>query len=126
MATGASASETKLSARLLALAEPLREQASSPERYSSLIALVALAWNIAILPRDERAPQLQSFMERTGMPYDPQFVALLSAIVERKDLEFPDDQRWVGQWAIDESQGAEGGWAITVAACDYTPGMQLG
>src|SRR5574343_349102 len=116
--------EDKLSERLAVLAEPFREDAQDVATYNQLMTVISLAWNVAVLPRAERAEQLFGFMQQTGMDStNKALVQLLSDLVDLKDVKFPDDQRWIRDWKVIET---EQGLSMVVGACDYQPGMKLG
>jgi len=53
----------KLSAALIELCEPFEPENLSTKEFENLIALAAVAWNIAVLPKEERLEKLTAFIE---------------------------------------------------------------
>jgi hypothetical protein len=107
----------KLSAALIELCEPFEPENLSTKEFEKLIALAAVAWNIAVLPKEERLEKLTSFIET--MPNmkeeleaeidtvlhddskDNEFAPattmlhFIGAMIQRKDELFPNDNRLV-------------------------------
>ena len=115
----------KLSSALIELCEPFEPETLSAKEFENLIALAAVAWNIAVLPKDERLEKLTAFVET--MPdmkeeleteidtvlHDNSKIAdfapattmlhLIGAMIQRKDELFPNDIRLVLNYEVKDS-----------------------
>ena len=115
----------KLSAALIELCAPFEPENLATKEFENLIALVAVAWNIAVLPKEERLEKLTSFVET--MPdmkeeleseidtvlhddsKDPDFAPattmlhFIGAMIQRKDELFPNDNRLVLNYNVKDS-----------------------
>lgn len=115
----------KLSAALIELCEPFEPENMSTMEFENLIALAAVAWNIAVLPKDERLEKLTAFMETMpdmkeelvteidsvlhddskNSDFAPAttMLHLIGAMIQRKDELFPDDIRLVLNYEVKDS-----------------------
>ncbi len=111
--------QTAMSAALIDLVEPLRDDAMSLEEYQMLIMIGALAWNVARYPKEERKEHLQEFFNnisggikltfdeivalgsgdevKEAPRRDMNFVETIKALIHRKEQLFPDDHRFVAE-----------------------------
>jgi hypothetical protein len=114
--------DVKLSAALIELCEPFEPEYLSATEFEKLIALAAVAWNIAVLPKDERLEKLTAFMEtmpnmkeeleteidsvlhddskHTDFAPATTMLHLIGAMIQRKDELFPDDIRLVLNYEV--------------------------
>jgi hypothetical protein len=85
----------KMSESILHLAEPLLEHSMDEER---ALSLAAIAWNLSLIPEDERGPMLEKLL-RQAAETDPEIErglrVLLKDLVERKLELYPDDRRMI-------------------------------
>lgn len=86
----------KVSDRLLRLATPYERYAETDEAARMVIDTAAIAWNIAVLPKDRHADEIESALEHLRAP-DAETLAtgreILTAMVKRKLKLFPTDAR---------------------------------
>ena len=116
---------SKLSAALIELCEPFEPENLSTKEFENLIALAAVAWNIAVLPKEERLEKLTAFVDE--MPkmrqeleneigtvlhddskdtdFGPATTTLhfIGAMIQRKDELFPNDNRLVLNYNVKDS-----------------------
>lgn len=85
----------KMSENILHLAEPLLEHSENVE---SALSLATIAWNLSLIPEDERGPMLEKLLQ-SAAEKDPELVrgmrVLLRDLVERKLELYPDDPRMI-------------------------------
>ena len=108
---------SKLSAALIELCEPFEPENLSAKEFEKLIALAAVAWNIAVLPKEERLEKLTAFIETmpnmkeelkseidtvlhdnskdTDFAPATTMLHFIGAMIQRKDELFPNDIRLV-------------------------------
>jgi phage gp29-like protein len=115
----------KLSEALIELCQPFEPDILSTKEFENLIALAAVAWNIAVLPKEERLERLTDFIET--MPnmkeeleseidtvlHDDSKVAdfapattmlhFIGAMIQRKDELFPNDDRIVVNYNVKDN-----------------------
>jgi hypothetical protein len=115
----------KLSAALIELCEPFEPEKLSTKEFENLIALAAVAWNIAILPKEERLEKLTAFVDE--MPemrqeleneigvvlhddskdsdFAPATTTLhfIGAMIQRKDELFPYDDRIIMNFNVKDN-----------------------
>lgn len=130
----------KLSAALIELCEPFEPESLSAEEFEKLIALAAVAWNIAVLPKDERLEKLTNFMETmpnmkeeleteidtvlhddsksTDFAPATTMLHLIGAMIQRKDELFPYDTRLVLNYDVKDSPE---GPHLTVSSAPINP-----
>lgn len=111
-----------MSAALIDLVEPLRNDDLSLKAYQVLIMIGSLAWNLSLFPKSERKAQMQAFFnieknyhlsfneiialasdeEVTEEPNEGMnLVQTLKALIHRKERLFPDDRRYVAKAEVD-------------------------
>ena len=111
----------KLSAALLELCEPFEPEKLSTKEFENLIALAAVAWNIAVLPKEDRIEKLTAFIDE--MPTMRQeleaemgkhssdsnpapaitTIHFIGAMIQRKDELFPEDNRFILDFNVTDS-----------------------
>jgi hypothetical protein len=118
----------KLSAALIELCEPFEPQNTTTREFDKLIALAAVAWNIAVLPKEERLEKLTEFLETMPNLKDEleteidavlhddskdsdigpatTILHFIGAMIQRKEDLFPNDNRLVLNYNVKDS--AEG------------------
>jgi len=103
-----------MSAALIDLVEPLREDDMSLAQYQTLMTIGLFAWNLALYPKAERKGQMQaffksnpgfelSFNEIVALGSDEEvreepsrgmnLIMAIKALIHRKERLFPDDNR---------------------------------
>lgn len=106
--------EEKASTRLIALVSPHRTPHETRDSYAALITLGAMAWNLSLMPVDERLAQVRDTVtraEETGLPLT---VEWMNALIERKLRLFPDDDRFIQ--SFDVVPTPDGRFTVLVAA----------
>jgi phage gp29-like protein len=115
----------KLSAALIELCEPFEPDILSTKELENLIALAAVAWNIAVLPKEERLERLTAFIETMpnmkekleseidtvlhddskNSDFAPATTMLhfIGAMIQRKDELFPNDDRIVVNYNLKDN-----------------------
>ena len=131
---------TKLSAALIELCEPFEPENLSTKEFEKLIALAAVAWNIAVLPKEERLEKLTAFIETmpnmkeeleteidmvlyddsedTGSAPATTTIHFIGAMIQRKDELFPNDNRLVLNYCVKDSPE---GPHLTVSSAPVKP-----
>lgn len=100
-AVGALPGMRKLSEELLELVAPYREEAETDEAIARLIALGALAWNLALLPPDAEERAMREQVEATLRGGEAAAArALLGELIARKRRHFADDRRRIVSYQI--------------------------
>jgi hypothetical protein len=85
----------KVSTRLAELISPHVVAGEPRESYEALVALGAMAWNISVLPEQERGGLTREAVRRAaaqGIPLTDQW---LNELIERKISLFPADDRFI-------------------------------
>ena len=130
----------KLSAALIELCEPFEPENLSATEFEKLIAIAAVAWNIAVLPKDERLEKLTAFVETmpdmkeeleteidnvlhdnskiTDFAPATTMLHLIGAMIQRKDELFPNDIRLVLNYDVKDSPE---GPHLTVSSAPINP-----
>ena len=115
----------KLSAALIELCEPFEPDILSTKEFENLIALAAVAWNIAVLPKEERLERLTAFIETmpnmkeeleseidtvlhddskdTDFAPATTMLHFIGAMIQRKDELFPNDDRIVVNYNVKDN-----------------------
>ena len=115
----------KLSAALIELCEPFEPDILSTKQFENLIALAAVAWNIAVLPKEERLERLTAFIEtmpnmkeeleseidtvlhddskNTDFAPATTMLHFIGAMIQRKDELFPNDDRIVVNYNVKDN-----------------------
>ena len=115
----------KLSAALIDLCEPFEPQNLSTKEFESLIGLATVAWNIAVLPDDERLEKLAAFVEEipemreeleneidtvlhddskdTDFAPATTMLHFIGAMIQRKEELYPNDNRLILEFNVKDS-----------------------
>ena len=115
----------KLSAALIELCEPFEPDILSTKELENLIALAAVAWNIAALPKEERLERLTAFIEtmpnmkeeleseidtvlhddskNTDFAPATTMLHFIGAMIQRKEELFPNDDRIVVNFNVKDN-----------------------
>jgi len=115
----------KLSAALIELCEPFEPDILSTKEFENLIALAAVAWNIAVLPKEERLERLTAFIEtmpnmkeeleseidtvlhddskNTDFAPATTMLHFIGAMIQRKEELFPNDDRIVVNFNVKDN-----------------------
>lgn len=131
----------KLSAVLIELCEPFEPENLSTKEFEKLVVLAVVAWNIAVLPEEERLEKLTAFVnempkmrqeleteidtvlhnDSKGTDFAPPATTTLHFIgarIQRKDELFPKDNRLVLDFKVKDSpEGAH----LTVSSAPLNP-----
>ncbi len=132
--------DIKLSAALIELCEPFEPENLSAKEFEKLIALAAVAWNIAVLPKEERLEKLTAFIETmpnmkeeleteidtvlhddskdTDFAPATTMLHFIGAMIQRKDELFPNDIRIVLNYNVKDSPE---GPHLTVSSAPINP-----
>ncbi len=115
----------KLSAALIELCAAFEPENLLTKELENLIALAAVAWNIGVLPKEERIDKLTAFIDEmpdmrqelenelsTVVSDDSKETKLspakttlhfLGSLIQRKDELFPDDKRLIVNFNVKDS-----------------------
>jgi phage gp29-like protein len=115
----------KLSAALIELCEPFEPKNITTKEFEKLIALAAVAWNIAVLPKEKRLERLTAFIETmpnmkeeleaeidtvlhddskvTDFAPATTMLHFVGAMIQRKDELFPNDDRIVINYNVKDN-----------------------
>ena len=130
----------KLSTALIDLCEPFEPENLSTKEFESLIGLATVAWNIAVLPDDERLEKLAAFVEEipemrqeleieidtvlhddskdTDFAPATTMLHFIGAMIQRKDDLFPNDNRLILEFNVKDSPE---GPHLTVSSAPINP-----
>jgi hypothetical protein len=115
----------KLSAALIELCELFEPENLSTQEFENLMALAAVAWNIGVLPKEERIEKLTAFIDsipsmreelenelspvvnadskETHLSPAKTTLHFLGSLIQRKDELFPDDKRLIVNFNVKDS-----------------------
>ena len=108
----ASSSKQAMSAALVELIEPYRDEVSSLDGYRTLVTIGAVAWNLALFPEDERQNHFDQAAREIG-PGD-EMSEMVLALSRRKEQRFPDERRMIVSHEVSET--ATGYHLVAVSA----------
>ena len=97
--------DIRLSERLVDLIAPYREDGLTGDDYKALIAAAASAWNLSLLPEQERQEALGQAFRKARIKNRQEPAELIVALMQRKKQLFPDDDRAIVHWEVSESEG---------------------
>jgi len=107
----------KMSDVLEEFVAPFADSANTMDAYRQLLTLGVLAWNVALLPEDERERMIRASLhaEAVGIPADSRAAVrgLVDALVVRKELCFRRNRRFIVDFDL---QDTGDGWHISVAS----------
>jgi hypothetical protein len=93
-------SAEKASTRLAQLIAPHAVADETKSSYEALVALGALAWNLSLLPTQERIDSTRETVRAAVARGYPLTDHWLSELVERKMRLFPSDERWIQGYEV--------------------------
>jgi hypothetical protein len=99
--------EAKMSGMITELIEPYRASATNRASYHNLIALACIAWNTANLPQEERLGNISEALNQLPVATNEmrlEMTRLILELVKRKVALFPDNQRVIVNFKINESK----------------------
>ena len=90
----------KLSACLIELMEPYRQEYEDPESYGKLVLLASAAWNLSLFSANERTQTLARILQ--GLPAGDRLLAeaAITELLLRKDQRFPNDRRLIASTEV--------------------------
>ena len=98
----------KMSEVLLAFIEPYQELAPTREAYEKLITVAMVAWNTALLPKDQRQRMLDEaikpILTSSGTKAAQDFKAIMNDLIERKERLFPNNRRFIVSYELSETK----------------------
>jgi hypothetical protein len=97
----------KLSQRIQILVEPFVDVFGGFSAYASLIGLACVAWNSSLADEDMRPFMVGDFVddiarEKDGTVNRPELTSVINAIMDRKLELFPDDNREIRDYHVEE------------------------
>ncbi|HUP59254.1 MAG TPA: hypothetical protein VNA69_02415 [Thermoanaerobaculia bacterium] len=90
----------KASTRLAQLIAPHTVEGETKRSYEALVALGALAWNLSLLPAQERGDMIREAVRTAVTSGYPLTDEWLSELVQRKASMFPSDERWIQSYEV--------------------------
>jgi len=89
----------KMSEVIIDFAQPLLDQVYDDQAKKKILAFAVTAWNVALLPKDERAKLMEELIQSqkrlAGTREEKYLRAMLEMLVERKRTHFADISRFV-------------------------------
>jgi len=96
----------KMSEVLLDFVRPHLDLAQNDEQQRKAIALAVLAWNVALLPPEKHAEEIDQIV--SGFPdVAEEMRTLMQAMVQRKLMLFPDHRRVILNYEIADLGGSQ-------------------
>ena len=108
----------KISAALVELIEPYREHELSLGDYQTLITVGVVAWNLSLLPEDERKQQLYKSLREEGISDPAGMDVMIHELVKRKTELFPLDSRMILHY---QATATPDGFHVEAAGVGYEP-----
>jgi hypothetical protein len=90
----------KASTRLAQLIEPHMVADETKHSYEGLVALGAIAWNLSLVPAQERGALIRETVRdavKRGIPLTDRW---LNDLIERKMKLFPSEERWIDGYEV--------------------------
>ena len=90
----------KASTRLAQLIAPHTDDDETRSSYEALVALGAIAWNLSLLPAQDRDDLIRDAVLGAisrGVPLTDRW---LTDLIERKMRLFPSDERWIESYEV--------------------------
>lgn len=115
----------KVSECLVELIRPYMRDGMSRRDYEALVGLGALAWNLTLLPAEDRERELQSAGPKLNAGPDRQgeLAEVIEALQRRKGLLFPSDNRVVLEWEV-QDRGCGHYLVLAASLSDGEPGQK--
>lgn len=89
---------------IIEFAEPLLKLAQTNEECQKVIKLAVVAWNLALLPKEEQEKFLKTEVPTISPSDARELVELLEGLLARKQIYFADDKRLIVDYLILESE----------------------
>ena len=109
--------QAKMSDVLTAFVEPYKDEEMTLSQRQSLLGLAVIAWNLALLPKDQRKSALKEIIREVLKGEDPLFQQetreIINEMVAHKDKVFADYQRYIVSYQL-QDLGTE--YHLTVAS----------
>jgi hypothetical protein len=99
--------EAKMSGIITELIEPYRQMAINRASYHNLIAIACIAWNTANLPQEQRLDNINEAINELPVATNEmrlEMTRLVLELVQRKVALFPDNQRIIVNFKINETK----------------------
>ena len=113
--------ETKISETFLRFAEPLTEPLGvgiTKDQFQEALKIAFTVWNAvvfdAVACNDKYTASVRELTSR-----DPMTAALIDALIRRKEVEFGDDHRLIGEYTLRQKNGE---WNLRAEARSPSPG----
>ncbi len=90
--------EEKISNALAVLLDSEMVEGSRLAEYRMALTLIAIAWNVSLLPASEQAGAIQKLFThslRRGDALEREAIAHVERLIAKKVELFPDDKRWI-------------------------------
>lgn len=111
-------SRKKLSAAILELIAPFRDEAPDFSASQALVAIGCLAWNLSLVPHLERTAREEEAARTLPSAERKLFHEIIDALISRKQRLFPEDCRMV---VSHEIATTEKGVELLVASAPMDP-----
>jgi hypothetical protein len=105
--------EEKMSEVIMSFVEPYRDYAHTYEELNKLITLAIVAWNAALLPKDEWKEMVDKISSSFSPSDAEDFKQITEMLVERKRRYFSDNKRLILDYHLSESRE---GFHLSVAS----------
>lgn len=94
--------DPKVSECLVEIIRPYMRDSMSRRDYDVLVGLCALAWNLSLLPAEDRESELQRMGPKLNVGPDMQgeLAEVIEGLQRRKGLLFPSDDRMILEWEV--------------------------
>jgi len=107
----------KMSEVLSEFIEPWIEAADTLQSYDKLIGTAIIAWNAALLPKDQRQKMLDDMARTIAATADKQtlkdFQVIMADFIRRKERHFADHKRFIFSYEVKETKN---GFHLAVAS----------
>jgi hypothetical protein len=98
---------TKMSQRLIQLAQPYLNGGENLEEYRKEMSLASLAWNLSLFPADSREERMKSLDLHAMEEEDRQLIfEHLRELMRRKERLFPGDRRMIANVDVVDQGGS--------------------
>jgi hypothetical protein len=99
--------EIKMSDAITELLKPYSDLGDDLSSHTNLVALACVAWNIANMPEKERFREIQHALNQlpdTDSELRMDMTGFMAELIERKELLFPDNQRYIVDFKVTEAK----------------------
>lgn len=96
-----------LAKTLLRYSTPLTGKSGSPEEMRAALEAAVLCWNASFLAEEHRREMVDKSLAGSGAPEEAvaEFHKMVEAMVERKRQLYPEDNRMIRSWTLEEDKG---------------------